>query len=206
MNSKGRKIGIAAATLALLFLLTLGATTAGATTVSVEPSAQDVQGNPFSVDINVTDVTYMGMDQVVLNFDPSAMEATGITEGGFLKSAGTTIPVELIDNIAGTVTFSYSLTTANVGVTGSGTLATINFTTELTALGEYPLNLTDVALSDGDGTPITTVDVNGTVNVTAPGPPAAVPALSGIGMIALIGALAIVLAISVSTMRRKRRN
>ena len=317
MNSKGRRIGMAtAATLALLFLLTLSATTAGANgaTVSVELAAQDVTvGNPFSVDINITDVAYMGMDQVIVHFDQTAMQATAIVEGDWLKNwpgGGGTLAITDINNTAGTASFTYALMTQGVGATGSGTLATINFDTTAEGLN-YPLSLTDVALADGNGDPITVDDVqNGTVNitapagpllctnpdppshdfgdvpegqirtwpfditncgasgttltwgvgddrgwitetppsgstttetdtatvrvdttglslgphtgtvtvtsndgtktgtisvnVTAPAPPAAVPGLSGIGMVALIGALAIVLAICVSAMRRKR--
>ena len=212
MKAKGgRRIGIVAiAPVALLLLLILSATTAGATTVKVDPATQDViPGDAFSVNVTVENVTYMAADQATLNFDPSAMQATVIVEGDFLKSAGTTLGagMEVIDNVNGSVTFFYALTTPGVGVTGSGTLATINFDTNpLAAAGVYSLNLTDVMLADGDGNVIAVDEIsNGTVNIKAPALPAAVPVLSGIGLIALIGLLAVVLAISVSAIRRRRK-
>ncbi|CAD6491522.1 MAG: Cohesin domain protein [Candidatus Argoarchaeum ethanivorans] len=151
---KERRIGIiTAATLALLFLLALSAaTTAGAATVKVEPVTQSISaGGEFSVRVIIEDVTDMGMDQAVLNFDPSVMQASGIIEGEFLKSGGTTLPVIIMDNTDGAATFSYSLMAPDVGVTGSGVLATINFDTDASAEGSYDLELTEVVLADGNG-------------------------------------------------------
>ena len=90
MKAKGRRTGIVAiAAVALLFLLALSATTiAGATTIKVDPATQDVTaGDPFSGNVVVENVTNMGADQATLNFDPSAMSVSGVTEGNFLKSA-----------------------------------------------------------------------------------------------------------------------
>ncbi|CAD6491503.1 MAG: Cohesin domain protein [Candidatus Argoarchaeum ethanivorans] len=163
-----------------VFLVLVGAVSAvDATTVSVEPATQTVKsGDSFSVDINITDVTYMGMDQALLNFDPTAMQATGIVEGDFLKSAGTTSPYTGIDNTAGTAIFCYSLQTQGVGVSGNGTLATINFDTIPEAECTFDLTLTNILLADGNGDPITVdVTVDGevkldntppTVDITAP--------------------------------------
>ena len=212
MISKGRRIGMATvATLALLLLLALSTTTAGAamTTVKVDPATQEVMaGDPFSVNVTVENVVHMGADQARLNFDPTAMTATGITEGDFLKTGGATIGagMEDIDNVNGSVTFFYALTTQGAGVNGSGTLATIDFTANPAAAGVYPLNLTDVMLADGHGYVITVDGIsNGTVVIKAGAPPAAVPGLSGTGFVVAIGLLAVVLAISVSAKRRLRK-
>ena len=154
-----------------VFLVLVGAVSAvdaiAGTTVSVEPATQTVKsGDSFSVDIDVTYVTYMGMDQAVLNFDPSAMQATGIVEGAFLKSAGATLAIALIDNDAGTASFTYALMAPSVGVTGSGTLATINFDSNASAECTFDLTLTDVALADGDGDPIIVDEIiNGEVKI-----------------------------------------
>jgi hypothetical protein len=134
----------------------------------------------------------MAAGQAVLNFDPSAMQATGIVEGDFLKSAGATTAIEKIYNA--NATFSYALNDPNVYVNGSGTLATINFDTKLaTTPGKYNLNLTKVKLLDNK-TEVIFVDTisNGTVTIN----PAPVPGLSGTGMVVAIGVLAIVLAMS----------
>ena len=175
MTTKTKKIGVVAiTTLVVLFLLTLNATTASATAVSVDPASQTVQpGDTFDVDVRVDDVTFMGADQATLNFDSSAMQVTGVTEGDFLKTAGSTMGagMEMIDNVNGEVTFFYTLIAQGVGVDGSGILATIHFQAEPAAEGTFPLELTDVILSDGNGNQIIVDDVNnGTVTISAPTP------------------------------------
>lgn len=198
---KGRRIGLTVVALALFVCVTLSATTiAGATEVKVVPADQTVTaGQSFSVNVVVVDVTFMAADQAVLNFDPSAMQATGIVEGNFLKSAGATTAIEKIYNA--NATFSYALNDPNVYVNGTGTLATINFDTKLaTTPGKYNLNLTKVKLLDNKTEVITVYTIsNGTVTIN----PAPVPGLSGTGMVVAIGVLAIVLAMSAMRKRRK---
>ena len=112
------------------------------TTVSVEPDSQVIiPGDSFSIDVYVTDVTNMAADGAILHFDPSAMQATGIT-GGVI----TTFPIEDIDNVAGTVTFAYAKMTGSF--TGSGPLATIDFDSNASAECWFNLTLTDVELLD----------------------------------------------------------
>ena len=140
-----------------------------ATTVSVDPASQTVQpGDTFDVDVRVDDVTFMGADQATLNFDSSAMQVTGVTEGDFLKTAGSTMGagMEMIDNVNGEVTFFYTLIAQGVGVDGSGILATIHFQAEPDVECTFPLELTDVILSDGNGNQITIDAINdGTVKI-----------------------------------------
>ena len=78
----------------------------------------------------------------------------------------------------------------------------VTVTIDTTGLSLGPHIGTIIAMSnDGDKEGIITVNV-----VAAPTPPpVAVPVLSGIGMIALIAALAVVLAISVSSATRRRK-
>ncbi|CAD6491521.1 MAG: Peptidase family C25 [Candidatus Argoarchaeum ethanivorans] len=150
------------------------------TIVKVEQESQTVKsGDAFSVNVTVENVMDMGMDGATLNFEPSGMQlptAGWIIEGEFLKSAGATIPIEIPDNAAGTATFSYSLLTPGVGVSGNGTIATIEFDTNASAEGVYNLNLTGVLLADSTGDTIFVSKIfNGTVtllpldiNVTSP--------------------------------------
>jgi len=205
-----RGIGLTVVALTLLFCVISTITLAGANggpVVEVVPADQTVTaGQSFSVDVRVKDVTYMGADQAVLNFDHDAMQATGIVEGNWLKTCPGgegTIIVEEIDNTNGTVTFLYALINSSAcSRSGDGILATINFDTDPAAApGKYPLNLTKVKLKDRYGDTIPDVSKsNGTVTIIQP-----VPGLSGTGMVAVIGVLAIVLAISVGTMRKRRK-
>ena len=177
---------------------------AGATVVKVDPETQGVAaGHSFQVNIIVEDVVDMKADQAVLHFDPSAMQVTGITEGAFLKTGGNTIGTPDWDNTAGKAWFGYSLYGTWTPVSGDGILATVSFTADASAEGVFDLELTDIILIDKNNNQIPTGVSKGRVIIS----PVAVPGLSGTGMIAAIGILAIVLAISVgaSAMRGRKK-
>jgi hypothetical protein len=180
---------------------------AGATAVRVDPASQTIAaGDPFHVNITVEDVVNMKGNAATLNFDPSVMQVTNITEGDFLKTGGRTVGVGNWDNTTGTAVFGYTLGFYDPWTTvdGSGTLATIQFSTYPDAPADtYDLILTDVELRNATNDLIPRDVVNG--NVPIEGAPVPVPVLSGIGMIALIAALAVVLAISVSSATRRRK-
>ena len=192
-------IGTAVTVLLLLWLVTPGL--AGATVVKVEPATQEVSaGEGFCVDVVIEDIKDMAADGAILHFDPNAMQATKITEGEFLMGGGTTLPVEIIDNTAGTVTFAYALSTGSVG--GSGVLATIEFTAGASAEGTFDLSLTNVELYDPNLNLIPTDVFNGTITIGGPTAPTPAPiqGFSGISVAAAIGILAIILVI-----KRRRR-
>ena len=177
MKTKNKKAisTLIAVTVAFSILVAFSAT-ASATTVEVSPATQNVlPGAAFQVDIYIEDVTYMAGDQATLNFDPTKMQCTGITEGAFLKSGGGTIGIEKIDNTAGTARVAYVLMTPWVGVDGSGVLATIAFTADASASGTFDLTLTDVMLIDGGvtgdwsgGSEIPCTSEDGTVTISRP--------------------------------------
>ena len=155
---------------------------AGATEVRVDPASQTIlAGNNFQVDVVVEDVVNMKGDAAVLNFDPGAMQVTGIIEGDFLKTGGSTTGIGIWDNTAGTAVFGYTLGTGTwTTVSGSGTLATIQFSTYPGAPADtYDLNLTDVELRNASNELIPTDVVDGEVIIerespvlcTAPDPP-----------------------------------
>jgi hypothetical protein len=169
----GAVTGAVVVTVALMVWLIGGAPTdAGVSSVvvKIDPATQVViAGNLFSVNIAVENVTELGADQATVSFDPQAIQVSQVTEGDFLKSAGPTIGVESIDNVNGAITFSYALMTPGIGVGGSGTLATINFTTNLSANATFVVTLSNVLLSNGTGSPVPINDVvNGTVTLSAP--------------------------------------
>jgi hypothetical protein len=176
---------------------------AGATVVRVDPASQTVvAGDPFYVNVAVEDVDDLKGNVAILNFDPGAMQVTGIVEGDFLKAGGSTIGIPpAIDNTAGTAMFAYTLSGASV-VSGGGALATIEFDTYSYApASTYDLSLTGVELRNASNDLISRDVVDGTVTILSP--PVPVPVLSRTGMIVLVGMLAIVLAIRVTRRRRK---
>ena len=196
MKMRNMVIGATVTALLLLWLVTVGF--AGATVVKIEPATQSVSpGEGFSVDVTIEDITDMAANGAILHFEPNAIQATSIIEGDFLKRSGTTLPVEIIDNTAGTVTFAYALSTGSVG--GSGPLATIQFTAAASAEGTFDMDLTDVELYDSNLNLIPKEVINGTVAIGGAGPAPPTPGFSVIEVVAVIGILAILFVI-----RRRR--
>jgi hypothetical protein len=149
-----------------IFVLVMVAS-AGATEIKVDPASQTVAaGDAFHVTVTVEDVEDMKADQAVLNFNPSVMHVTGVAEGDFLKTGGSTIGLGTWDNIAGTATFGYSLTGTWTPVGGGGTLATIEFEIHPDAPADvYDLSLTDVELIDANNEAIPRDVSNGAVTI-----------------------------------------
>ena len=144
---------------------------AGATEVRVDPASQTVTaGDAFYMNITVEDVVNIKGNAAGLNFDPDVMQVTGITEGDFLKTGGSTIGVGNWDNTAGTAAFAYSLGTGTwTTVSGSGTLATIEFDIYPDAPeGVYDLSLTNVEIRDTNNELIQADISNDSVTVLSP--------------------------------------
>jgi len=224
IEAKIMGIGIAV----LLFCLFPMVSPIDAAVVGVEPTSQTIRpGENFVVSITIENIMDMNADQATLNFDPGAMQATGIVEGEFLKSGGTTIPIKIIDNTTGQATFAYALTTGSVS--GSGTLATINFDTNPSAeKGVFNLDLTNIMLANtiGDtividkisngtvtimGEPIVTATAvatttpTATITSTPPAPaPAPIPGFTVIGVLTSIGMVTIIIIVIKKRNLRKR--
>jgi hypothetical protein len=158
--------------------------------VKVEPPAQTViAGSSFSVNVTVENVTNLGADQATLHFEPRTMQVAQITEGALLKAAGPTLGagMEIINNSAGFLTFFCALTTKDSGANGSGTLASILFTTNSSANATALVTLSDLLLADANGTVIPVEGIaNATVNIVEPVQPVfdtgrgSYPSISGI--------------------------
>ena len=172
-TKKGRNDAVRGAVvfLAVLVGLIVGAPSVGAVTataVTIEPASQvTMPGTSCCVNITVKDVANLGAYQATLRFDPLAMHAAEIKEGDFLERSGTTVGagMEIINNVNGSVTFFYALTTYGASVSGSGKLATIYFDTDVPANGNFNLNMSDVILATGTGDSIPVDVVNGSVTL-----------------------------------------
>lgn len=175
VKRKGGRRAAGAGAVLVCALLLLGliagmpsAVGAGPALVKVTPAEPVIlAGNTLIVNVTVENVTAMGADQATVCFEPRAMTVSQVAEGAFLKSAGSTVGagMEIMNNTRGDLTFFYALTTYGASVTGSGTLATIYFSTNASARGVYKLNLTDVLLANGTGGPITVSLFNGSVEL-----------------------------------------
>jgi len=116
-------------------------------TVAVVPEFVPIMNinETFTLNVTVTDAESMygvGIDgvEIRLEYDPTILEATNLTEGPFLRSFGETFIMQ--SNITdGRVWFTdVLLTPVGQGATGSGVLLTVNFT--VTGTGVSPLYLT----------------------------------------------------------------
>ncbi len=165
------KASVTGTGIAVCLLLLVAVSAVDATVVSIEPNNQTVPaGQSFSVNVSVDTVMNLTLHGAILHFDPSAMQATAITEG-ITSGLPHFYTFEDIDNLNGKVTFTYALNTDS-SVSGSGPLAGINFTADASANGTYNLNLTEVELwNESAVVPLDGVN-NGTVNITAPAGPA----------------------------------
>jgi len=188
--------------LVLLIMLTLtltpktmltSITKAASTTVEVSKHYDMVEtGTTFIVNITVSDVTNLKKWAVDIEWDPTIVRVTegdpngtkpthgetnkrfNIYEGPFLKQAGSThFEVSYMNNTRGVVGLYCDLTTPGSSATGSGVLATINFT--LIEKGTTKLDIIGPNYEEGTSTltganlqPIPHADSDGIVSDKSP--------------------------------------
>jgi hypothetical protein len=138
-----------------------------AATIGIDPAITNtLQGTSFTVDLTIASVVDLYAFQVDIGFSPAVLSATGVTAGSFL-GGGAFLP-GIIDNSAGTITFiADSLTGLVPGISGSGTLATIQFLA--LAAGSSSIAPSNAILLDSGFNDIPYSAVNGTANVTTGG-------------------------------------
>lgn len=144
-------------------------------TISVQPSTLNVgEGQTFSLDVAIANVTDLYAFQFDLGFDPTILEAESVTEGSFLSSGGSTIFFPgTIDNVGGTIAFNAdTLVGAIAGVSGSGTLASVEF--YALGTGTSVISLANVELLDSNFNLIDFSATNGSVISTIPEPSSSV--------------------------------
>lgn len=170
-----------------LALLPAGAALA-APTISLSGPATVQLGSSFSVNVVASDFTDLYGYQFDLSFTPAVFQATGASEGSFLKAAGTTFfDGGSVNNASGIRSFMFdTLLGAGPGASGSGVLATLTFNTVggFRSVGTFALSnvralnssLNDIGVSVG------------TLSVTAvPEPTAVGMMLAGLGAMAVLG-------------------
>jgi hypothetical protein len=120
----------------LSFMFPLHQAMGQSTTLSVQPanSFGINLGDTFSVNITVSNVIDLDCWQFNLYYQSTVLNATGYSEGPFLKTGGSST-VSFAINFTDHYNDTFGVVTLNdlrfsipTGVNGSGTLATINFT------------------------------------------------------------------------------
>jgi hypothetical protein len=116
----------------------------------IDPSL--TPGTTFTIDIVVSDVEYLYSWQANVSFFPSVLEFINVTEGDFLKDQPEgTWGAKRIENEEGWALIGWSTKGMYVGVSGSGTLATVEF--EVLAEGESAIEFGANTLLLGQNSP-----------------------------------------------------
>ncbi|MFC1499823.1 cohesin domain-containing protein [Candidatus Zixiibacteriota bacterium] len=114
-------------------------------------------GVGFEIEIIAEEVTDLMAVKAVISFDPSLMTVEGIQEGDFLTSTGGSLASYFdVDTDAGTIEINIGTAAGSpVGVTGTGTVATLQclVTSTTDQVLEFDQALT--VLRDADNQPIT---------------------------------------------------
>ena len=156
-----------------------------AVTFSASPSPA-VVGSPVTLNVQVSDIVDLYAFQFSVSFAPALLQATAVTEGGFLSTGGGTFfGAGTIDNVAGTISFTFdSLLGALPGVSGSGTLATISF--NAIGAGTSPLSFSDALFYNSALAAINVQPTNGSLLVSAIPEPAPLAMLAlGLAVVGL---------------------
>jgi hypothetical protein len=114
------------------------------TTLYVYPSSivdpTLAQASTFTVDLMVSDVEFLYSWQVNMSYSSAVLKCVNITEGEFLANQPEgTWGVKLIKNDKGWAFFGWTTIGEHIGVSGSGTLATVEY--EVLAEGESLLKI-----------------------------------------------------------------
>jgi len=167
---KTKRILIASIFAAAAALFLCGGSRADDVTVSVDSPAVVSQGDSFAVDVDIANATDVYDFQLDLDFDPSVLQATDVSEGAFLTTDGSTFFFPgFIDNSAGNITFNAdTLIGAISGADGSGTLLQVDF--QALATGTSSLDLDNLILQDSLGDALDASTTHASVTVTSSRP------------------------------------
>ncbi len=128
-----------------------------------------VVGSSVQTNVLISDIADLYAYEFTLTFDASVLQATGISEGMFLGTAGATFgSTGVIDNTAGTISFIYNTLLGPVpGANGSGSL--LNVTFQALGAGSAALSFADLLFLDSASADIL-VEVDGAVVTAVPEP------------------------------------
>ncbi len=107
-----------------------------------------VVGATVSLDVLIFGISDLYAHQFSLSFDPAVLQATGVVQGGFMPSGGSTFFDQgTINNATGKVSFVFDTLVGMVpGVTGSGRLASLGF--DVVGAGTTSLMFSDAMFLD----------------------------------------------------------
>jgi len=148
-------------------------------------------GSSVNVNVSITDIVDLYAYQFTLNYNASLLQATGVTEGSFLGTVGSTSwYAGDIDNTAGTISLILStLYGDSAGASGSGSLASIMFQT--TGTGNAAVSFSDLIFFDSAFTEIAVtatpllIGIETPTGPVDPGTPGEVPEPASLALFAI---------------------
>lgn len=130
------------------------------TTIYVDPQTSlGIIDQNFTVNINISDVVDLYGWEFKLGWNATILDVVDVREGSFLKSSSDTFFTFKVNNTAGYILADCTLLGNTPGVTGNGTLATVEFHVE--TFGECILDLYDTKLVSSTEQPITHATIDG---------------------------------------------
>ncbi|MER2514667.1 MAG: cohesin domain-containing protein [Nitrosomonas ureae] len=140
---------IAVMALPILMVWSLGIS--ASPVLKIDSPTQEIKlGDSFSLKVLIEEVVDLFAYQFDISFDKSVLSAQSVTEDIFLAAGGNTyFAAGSVDNSAGWIRFTANtLLGPGPGVTGSGALAVVEFTT--VGVGTSRLMLSDTVLLDSN--------------------------------------------------------
>jgi PKD repeat protein len=150
-----------ASTTGLLWDFTTGS--AVTATIFINPPYKEVKpSETFYLNVSVNSTALIGAGSVQIEFNADAFSANDVTPGG-LWTGTPSVAEKTIDNIAGIIKYDL-YTMPGTPLKSRGNFAVINITAKETAAEmDYPIDITDAILSDGDYVEIPEVVAEGGV-------------------------------------------
>lgn len=137
------------------------------TTISVSPSTSTAEiGETFSIDIRISDVIDLYGWEFKLKWNKTILDPLNVIEGTFLKNNGDTYFINKINETLGYMLVDCTLLGNIPGVSGTGTLATVEFS--VNGQGECSLDLYDTKLVSSLEESITHTTNDGNFVTSAP--------------------------------------
>ncbi|QJE03438.1 PEP-CTERM sorting domain-containing protein [Massilia forsythiae] len=123
-------------------------------------------GSFVGVDVVISDVSDLYAYNFSITFDPKVVDVGGVSQQGFLSSAGPTFGTTgEIDNSTGIISFAgYTLVGPQAGASGSGSLLHITF--NALANGVSSLNFSDLVFLDSNLNDIAVTANPGSVTIS----------------------------------------
>lgn len=158
-----------------LLVVALFAAPAMAVSVYLNPATQTI-GNSVvtTVEMVVSGAVAPGVDtlNLVLRFDETLVNGTGIAQGAFMNGAGEMVFVmgSNIDNVNGEISYTLWNLGGN-GASGSGTAVVMTFVSDASNTGTSPLDYTSWLLEAGSGNNLNAAESTGDEIIVGGGGP-----------------------------------